>query len=254
MEIFDKFFTFIRHICIVRYRMINTYNETSLHRELKEIYAQKYQGRTEIEIENYICDIVCNDKNAMIIEIQTSNLSKLTDKIEKLSKTHKVKLIYPLATTTYLQKQDESGKILSKRKSPKKKNIYSIFGELFSLYKLFDNKNFELNILFTEICIEKIILENPVQTPNKSRRFKKNWLTKDKKLISINNEVVLKTKKDLQDLIPKEIPDFFSSKDFKNTEVKNEANKMIWVLRKANIIEQVKKKGNLIIYKKTSLE
>ena len=93
MEIFDKFFTFIRHICIVRYRMINTYNETSLHRELKEIYAQKYQGRTEIEIENYICDIVCNDKNSMIIEIQTSNLSKVTDKIEKLSKTHKVKLM-----------------------------------------------------------------------------------------------------------------------------------------------------------------
>ena len=107
--------------------MINTYNETSLHRELKEIYAQKHKGNTEIEIENYICDIVCSDKNSTIIEIQTSNLSKLTKKIEKLTKFHKVKLIYPLATTTYLQRQDESGKILSKRKSPKKKNIYSIF-------------------------------------------------------------------------------------------------------------------------------
>ena len=234
--------------------MINTYNETSLHRELKEIYAQKHQGNTEIEIENYICDIVCSDENSTIIEIQTSNLSKLTKKIEKLTKFHKVKLIYPLATTTYLQRQDESGKILSKRKSPKKKNIYSIFGELFSLYKLFDNKNFSLTILFCEICIEKIIFDNPVQTPNKSRRFRKNWLIKDKKLISINNEVVLKNKKDLQDLIPKEIPEYFSSKELKNTEIKNEANKMIWVLRKANLIEQVEKKGNLIIYKKTSLE
>ena len=234
--------------------MINTYNETSLHRELKEIYAQKYQGNTEIEIENYICDIVCSDENSTIIEIQTSNLSKLTSKIEKLTKFHKVKLIYPLATTTYLQRQDETGKVLSKRKSPKKKNIYSIFGELFSLYKLFDNKNFSLTILFCEICIEKIIFENPVQTPNKSRRFRKNWLIKDKKLISINEKVILKTKKDLQDLIPKEIPEYFSSKDLRNTEIKNEANKMIWFLRKANLIEQVEKKGNLIIYKKTSLE
>ena len=234
--------------------MINTYNETSLHRELKEIYAQKHQGNTEIELENYICDIVCSDENSTIIEIQTSNLSKLTNKIEKLTKFHKVKLIYPLATTTYLQRQDETGKVLSKRKSPKKKNIYSIFGELFSLYKLFDNKNFSLTILFCEICIEKIIFDNPVQTPNKSRRFRKNWLIKDKKLISINNEVILKTKKDLQDLIPKEIPEYFSSKDLRNTEIKNEANKMIWVLRKANLIEQVEKKGNLIIYKKTSLE
>ena len=73
-------------------------------------------------------------------------------------------------------------------------------------------------------------------------------------MISINDEFVLKTKKDLQDLIPKEIPENFSSKDLKNTEVKAEANKMIWVLRKANLIEQVEKKGNLIIYKKTSLE
>ena len=139
--------------------MINTYNETSLHKELKAIYAQKHQGNTEIEIENYICDIACSDENSTIIEIQTSNLSKLTKKIEKLTKFHKVKLIYPLATTTYLQ-----------------------------------------------------------------------------------------------DLIPKEIPENFSSKDLKNTEVKAEANKMIWVLRKANLIEQVEKKGNLIIYKKTSLE
>ena len=234
--------------------MINTYNETSLHRELKAIYAQKHKGNTEIEIENYICDIVCSDENSTIIEIQTSNLSKLTSKIEKLTKFHKVKLIYPLATTTYLQRQDETGKILSKRKSPKKKNIYSIFGELFSLYKLFDNKNFSLTILFCEICIEKIVFDNLVQTPNKTRRFRKNWLIKDKKLISINDEIVLKTKKDLQDLIPKEIPENFSSKDLRKTEIKNEANKMIWVLRKANLIEQVDKKGNLIIYKKTSLE
>ena len=73
-------------------------------------------------------------------------------------------------------------------------------------------------------------------------------------MISINEKVILKTKKDLQDLIPKEIPEYFSSKDLRNTEIKNEANKMIWVLRKANLIEQVEKKGNLIIYKKTSLE
>ncbi len=235
--------------------MINTYNETSLHKEIKEIFSQKYNGKTEIKIENFICDIVCNDeKNPSIIEIQTSNLSKLTDKIEKLTQTHKVKLIYPLATTTYLQRQDESGKILSKRKSPKKKNIYSIFGELFSLYRLFDNKNFSLSILFCEICIEKTVFENLVQSKNKNRRFRKNYLITDKKLISINNEIILKTKKDLQNLIPKEIPEEFSSKDLKNTEIKNEANKMIWVLRKANLIEQIDKKGNLIIYKKTSLE
>ena len=155
--------------------MINTYNETTLHKELKELFSKKFNGKTEIEIENYICDIVCSDENSTVIEIQTSNLSKLTNKIEKLTKNHKVKLVYPLATTTYLQKQNEDGKILSKRKSPKKKNIYSIFGELFSLYKLFDNKNFSLIVLPIEQCIIKTVYPENVQSTNKKRRFKKNW-------------------------------------------------------------------------------
>ena len=167
--------------------MINTYNETSLHKELKAIYTQKYNGKTEIKTENYICDIVCQDENSTIIEIQTSNLSKLTNKIEKLTKNHKVKLVYPLATTTYLQKQNEDGKILSKRKSPKKKNIYSIFGELFSLYKLFDNKNFSLIVLPIEQCIIKTVYPENVQSTNKKRRFKKDWLITDKKLLNNQN-------------------------------------------------------------------
>ena len=234
--------------------MINTYNETSLHRELKAIYAQKHKGNTEIEIENYICDIVCTDKNSTIIEIQTSNLSKLTNKIEKLTKNHKVKLVYPLATTTYLQKQNEDGKILSKRKSPKKKNIYSIFGELFSIYKLFDNKNFSLIVLLIEQRVIKTVYPENVQSTNKKRRFKKDWLITDKKLLNKKEEIIFNSKNDFQNLLPKEIPENFSSKDLSKTEIGKEANKMLWVLRKANLIEQVKKEGNLIIYKKTSLE
>ncbi len=233
--------------------MINTYNETKLHKEIKEIFAHKFNGKTEIEVKNYICDIVCHDENSTIIEIQTANLSKLKSKIEALTRNHKVKLVYPLATTTYLQRQDENGKILSKRKSPKKKNIYSIFGELFSLYQFFDNPNFSLIVVPIEQCIIKTVFPEPVQTPNKKRRFKKDWLITDKILLDYKDEIIFNSKNDFQNLLPKEIPEVFSSKDLKNTEVKNEANKMIWVLKKAKIIEQCDKKGNLILYKKKPL-
>ena len=230
--------------------MINTYNETSLHKQIKEIYAKKFNGKTEIEIEKYICDIFSSEKDPTIIEIQTSNLSKITNKIEKLCKNYKVKLVYPLATATIIQKKDEKKKKISKRKSPKKKNIYSIFGELFTLYKLFENPNFSLIVLPIQQIVTKTVFTEPVQTINKSRRYKKNWLITDKELLKYDDEIILNSKIDLFNLIPKEIPENFSSKDLAKTEVKKEANKMIWVLRKLHLIEQQDKIGNLIIYKK----
>ena len=187
--------------------MINTYNETSLHKQIKEIYAKKFNGKTEIEIEKYICDIFSSEKDPTIIEIQTSNLSKITNKIEKLCKNYKVKLVYPLATVTIIQKQDENKKILSKRKSPKKKNIYSIFGELFTLYKLFENPNFSLIVLPIQQIVTKTVFTEPVQTINKSRRYKKNWLITDKVLLKYDDEIILNSKIDLFNLIPKEIPE-----------------------------------------------
>ena len=33
--------------------MINTYNETSLHKKIKEIYATEFNGKTEQKINNY---------------------------------------------------------------------------------------------------------------------------------------------------------------------------------------------------------
>ena len=55
--------------------MINTYKESSLHRTLKELYAAKTVGKTEVEADGHIYDIL-TDKGE-VIEIQTQNLAKL---------------------------------------------------------------------------------------------------------------------------------------------------------------------------------
>ena len=60
--------------------MINTYNETKLHKTLKEIYAMKHDGaRTEVTCGKYIADILLEDGG--IIEIQTGTLASLAPKI-----------------------------------------------------------------------------------------------------------------------------------------------------------------------------
>ena len=60
--------------------MINTYNESSLHKTLIELYALNESAQTEVLKNNHIYDIFKND--GTIIEIQTKNLGKLYAKIK----------------------------------------------------------------------------------------------------------------------------------------------------------------------------
>lgn len=226
--------------------MINTFNENSLHKTLKDIYAYRYEGLTEQQFDKFICDIVC--KNNLIIEIQTSNLSKLTEKISCLLNTHKVILVYPMPILTYIKSFDINGNHKCTRKSPKKKNIYYIFGELFTLYKLLDNKNFTLIILPIIETKEKHYTKEPVQTFNKSRRFRKDWLITNKILTEMKDEILITKLSDLLAFLPKDLPEFFSSKELSKTEVGINANKMLWVLKKAELIEFVKKENRFDYY------
>lgn len=54
--------------------MINTWNESLLHEELKDYYCGD-NGNTEVPLEGSICDVLLNDGS--IVEIQTANLGKL---------------------------------------------------------------------------------------------------------------------------------------------------------------------------------
>ena len=70
----ENIFTFKHYVCIVK-KMINTYNENLIHKELKMQYAASYNGKIEQKIGAYICDIYSEQDG--IFEIQTSNLFKL---------------------------------------------------------------------------------------------------------------------------------------------------------------------------------
>ena len=128
----------------------STLNESKLHNSLKILYQELYEGKTEVEQDGHIYDIIT--KNGNIIEIQTKNLAKLLPKIlDTIEKGHNVKLIHPLPLVTRIELQDEEGKIISKRKSPKKGNIYDIFRELTGIYPLMTNPHFSLEIVEIEM-------------------------------------------------------------------------------------------------------
>ncbi|NLM01639.1 MAG: hypothetical protein GX220_09345 [Treponema sp.] len=227
--------------------MINTFNESNLHNKLKNLYAQKFSGKTEQKIENYICDIVC--KNGNIIEIQTENFSNILIKLIKLLKNHKLTVVFPLSSKKTIKKINAFGNIIEKRISPKKQNIYSIFDQIMRIYPVLLDKNFTLEVLISEITETRLITEEPVQLKNKSRRFKKNFIKIDKTLDTIIEKYVFKNKENYLQLLPKELCEVFSTKDlFKQCGKKN-AYKLMWVYKKLELLEFVKKEGNTNFYK-----
>ena len=108
--------------------MINTYNESSLHKTLKKLYSLENSYQTEVKKDGFIFDII-SDKNK-IIEIQTQSIEKLIPKIEYAIKNNiKIKIIIPITTQKRIITKYEN-QIISNRISPKKENIYHLFEKI----------------------------------------------------------------------------------------------------------------------------
>lgn len=235
--------------------MINTYNESSLHKTLKSFYALQNEGaKTEVQIDSYIVDIQTEDGN--IIEIQTGNLGKLKEKCLYFIKNKKnIKIVYPLVISKNIETKNSITQKINRRKSPVHKNIYSIFRELTSLYEILLNKYFYLEILDVEITESRESFEEAVQSKNGRRRFKKNWLKTGKRLESLGSQILLHGKSSYKKFIPFEKNYIFTCRElFETLKKQNKYLKiqdvkiMLWVFEKMKLIEFSGKQGNSKLY------
>ena len=234
----------------------STLNESKLHNSLKILYQELYEGQTEVEQDGHVYDIVT--KNGNVIEIQTKNLAKLLPKIlDIIKKGHNVKLVHPIPLITRIELKDEEGNIISKRKSPKKGNIYDIFRELTGIYILMSNPHFSLEVLEIEMTEERVRTEEAVQSKNGRRRFRRNWNKTGKKLDSIINTRRFSTAEDYLKLLPP-LPQQFCAKDLKKAiseqkelpaRAASNANLILWVLSHAGLIKFTETKNKSKYYK-----
>ena len=237
--------------------MINTYKESSLHRTLKELYALEQGSKTEVEADGHIYDILTKD--GKVIEIQTKNLGKLLEKIQDaLSKDRVCKIVHPLIISKKIETYSQDGILLKKSASPKKENEYTMLRELTGIYPILLEKNFTLEILFAKTTEIRTKTENPEQSENKRRRFKKDWQKTDKKLNEITEAKIFSCEKDYLGLLPAELPEEFCAKDIasalKNdrTKPKNAAkfsNLIAWLFVRMNIFEHTETKRRTKFYK-----
>ncbi len=219
---------------------IGTYNETSIHRDLKLHYSLD-PGCYERRINGYIVDVFANDS---IVEIQTANFGSIRKKLETLLGTHNVRLVHPIPITKYIVKVANKTNIpISRRRSPKKGSVYSIFKELLRLPKLITHPNFNLDVLLTEE--EEYWIDD-----NKGSWRRKGWSKTDRKLISVREKIEFNNVEDFVSLLPKDLPEKFTTSDVKekaNIPIR-EAQQMCYTLRKAGLIKHIGKKSRSKVY------
>ncbi len=219
---------------------IGTYNETSIHRDLKLYYSNDPHSY-ERRVNGYIVDVLDNDS---IVEIQTGNFGSIRKKLETLLGTHKVRLVHPIAKTKHIIKIANKTNIpVSKRRSPKKGSVYSVFKELLRLSNLITHPNFNLDVLLTEE--EEYWIDD-----KKGSWRRKGWSKKDRKLISVSEKIVFDNDEDYVSLLPKDLPLKFTTSDVKekaNISLR-EAQQMCYTFRKAGLIIHTGKKSRSKIY------
>lgn len=224
--------------------MINTWNESLLHEDLKDLYCGD-TGEKEVSIEGSICDVVRQDGS--LVEIQTSSIGKLKDKLERLLPDHKLELVHPIAVNSIIETYNPDGSLKSRRKSPKHGTIFQLFNELTGIYHLLNNPNLTLTVVLADI------LEIRIADGTGSWR-RKGIRTDDKKLIKINETVSFKSLSDYARLLPDSLPAEFTTADLSISGAGRYSGKMAWVLKKAGILEHIGKRGRAYLYRRVKIK
>src|SRR4026209_2429372 len=102
---------------------IGLLNEKPLHASLKRWYARP-GDRFEVPVDGFVIDIVRDD---LLIEIQTRNFSSIKVKLNKLARSHQIRLIYPIVQEKWIVRG------ATRRKSPKRGRLEDLFWELVSI-------------------------------------------------------------------------------------------------------------------------
>lgn len=220
--------------------LIGTLGERSLHSTLKKWYAQP-GDQLEKEVDGFHIDIV---RGSLLIEIQTTNFSSIKSKLNKLAEKHPIRLIFPIAQEKWIVRLAADGKTrLGRRKSPKKGNLYHLFGELVSIPDLIKSKNFSLEVL--------LIQEEEVRCNDGTGSWRRKGLRiMDRSLIEILSQHLFKKPSDFKTLIPSELPEPYSTKELAEgiDQPRWLAQKMAYCLRHMGVIDVVGKNGNSFLY------
>lgn len=214
---------------------IGLLNEKSLHSDIKYWYSQP-GDRLEATVNNFVIDIRRDD---LLIEIQTTNFSSISNKLRSLLKNFRVRLVYPIAREKWIKKYSENGELIHRRKSPKRGKLHDIFKELIRIPTLINHQNFSLEVLM--ITSEEIRWDD-----GKGSWRRKGVSIKDRKLLEVMESLMFTQRTDFLFALPDNLDSPFSNRSFANLTGISiyTVRKITYSLRKMGLIQQVGKRGN----------
>jgi hypothetical protein len=219
---------------------IGTLNEKPLHASLKE-WCARPGDRFETPVEGYVIDIV---RDQLLIEIQTANFSSIKRKIQTLTETRRLRLVYPIAVEKWILRLGADGSASGRRKSPKRGALAEIFRELVRFPKLIANPNFSLEVL--------LISEEEVRRNDRTRGWRKGgWITHERRLLDVVDRKTFEKPADYVALIPRKLSGCWTTADLASAMKVPRwlAQKMTYCLREACAVGIAGKKGNSILYR-----
>jgi hypothetical protein len=217
--------------------------ETTLHADLKEIYRLE-GGEVEAWVDGYLIDIIKPD---LLIEVQTRNFGALKKKLENLIDKYPVRLVYPIAQEKYIVLKSIDGKLIWRRRSPKKGRLEDLFYELVFIARWAKHPNFSFEaVLISEE--EYRILDG------KGSWRRKGVSIQDRRLSKIIERHLFSTPTDYRRLLPSEPIGTFTNHQLANflSIPHRLASKMTYTLLQIGILELDGKKGRSIGFKLTS--
>ncbi len=216
-------------------------NEHSLHLEIKRVYSLPGDF-FEVKLDSYIVDIL---RGELVIEVQTKNFSALRDKLQRLIKTHQVRLVYPLSEKkwiTYITKEGTAG---NKRKSPKKGRLTDIFRELVRIPDMLGENNFSFEVLFID--------EEEIRCDDGKGSFRRRGVSiKERRLVKVNDRLLFQNKIDYLKILPDNLSEIFTNKELaKSAKISaRTARQITYCLRKSGFIRIAEAKGKQLYYRK----
>lgn len=216
--------------------------ETSLHRDLKRLYADRH-ARVEVPVAGYRIDAIDGD---WLVEIQHGSLSAIRDKVRKLLATHQVLVVKPLvARKTLVQRRKEGGAVVSRRASPKRADLLSLFDELVYFTRVFPHPNLALHAVMVEVE------EWRYPGHGRRRRWRKNdFVVEDQKLLAVGQSVRIATTADLWRMMPPTLPTPFHTGHLADgLEIQRWiAQRIAYCLRQTGTVREVGKQRNTRLY------